>query len=192
VLAVTINNNGGTNMTTTDSPPAVAGLRQKAPHLHPAWLPAIPELEWFRDLRARHVKLAGEFAAADARLDELVDERDAARSAYRRECRAAIDAGTPVPERPAALGEDAVAASRQVALEQRGDAEDALAELVVDVPAVLRERRAELEPYLSRFGTGLLDALHSGPGGQVAVLRERLKRELSALEDGKPAIEVFQ
>jgi len=152
-------------------------------------LPDLP-LPFLKPLRARHIELAHGWARAVDEIAGVRDERAQGEAEYRQRVRDAVAQQAPVPPRPESLDLAVVDARVSVALEDSQIVRDDLAEHVLEVLAQLRAHRAEITPHLATFGPDLLGALSIGPGNQKAILVERVRRELAALQ-ADAAIEVF-
>jgi hypothetical protein len=153
----------------------------------PDWLPETP-LDWVDDLRKLHLAAVHGWAEAVESVCDIADDAAEAQASHHRAVRAALAAGGEAPPPPSDPAVDQARIS--IAQEDAHDAEERLAEVVVDVLAVLRTRRRELDGHLAHFGAPLLQSLTIGPGGRTGVIAERLRRQLAELE-GEPSIEVF-
>jgi hypothetical protein len=170
----------------TAAPPVIQGALD---YQRPDWLPEETPLDWVNDLRKLHLAAVRAWALAVEAAYDIVDEVAEGQVSYRRTVREALAAGLEAPPAPPS---DPVANQARVAIAQEDvhTEEERLAETVVDVLAILRTRRRELDGHLGRFSAPLLRSLTVGPGGRTGVIAERLRRQLAELE-GEPSIEVF-
>lgn len=167
--------------------------RQAEPPVHPTpagcavherrdWLPAGVPLDWFEELKARHVELAQAWAGAVVRLGEIRDDATEQEAEYRRAVNRALASGVEIPARTGDLDPARRDALLAVAFEDAVDAHDDLSEFVLEVLSSLRARRQELRPHLRLLSPELLTALSAGSADQRSIVAERLRRQADEID----------
>jgi hypothetical protein len=157
----------------------------------PTWISEEPTgLDWLDELRERHAEIVAAFAAAVEREHDAAQEQAEMEFRHREAVRRELAAGRPAPAPPdPVLAEVRVEAAR----EDVGYAEDAVAEIGVQVLAQLRRRRSEIGPAVeARLSPALRKSLLKGPGGRVAQRIKAIRDELRRIEqeDGGPIVDV--
>jgi hypothetical protein len=156
-----------------------------------SWLSAFPDdLDWLREARERHVALASEWADAIQSIDDVRWRHAEAERRFRGVVRDALTAGDPAPVRPPEIDVAQRDAEVSIAAEDADAVRDELNRHVVEVLAVLRENRSELDDeVLEGLPITLLRSLTVGGANRRRLLVEAARRDLAHLEE--PAIEIF-